>query len=156
MPLSGCVREFLRSMGIEALGVLRSVLVLIKSQLQLALDNLKIEEKVVKFMGTASSLEVELQKNLLNALNAFDKVRSLMPIDAFRDCEGINNLLRGVNNSLDVLTGGVTLFQSLTDRAKIVQFMNASIQESIQSGMDTIDEFIAFIDEAISELVGQI
>ena len=149
-----CLKEFLLSIGAEGLQVIQGILKGIEAQLELWIERKTVEQDIANAVGSKSLEEVAYQKGMTQVLGALEKIKGIMPIGQFRNCVDVNEVLGIATQAVSVTSGGLALFQSLSDRAEICQYIAATEQQTVQDIMDYIDQVNGYIDEVLNELVG--
>jgi len=151
----GCIFDVLREMGVEALEVLRSVIGGIVSVLEVYLDAMvfqKVETEIerVLMMGDLSAYTIVLNK----IKGYFAQIYDLVPIEPFRSCNELNNVLSYMRDGVGMMTGALEVLDVEATRRRAVGEVIGNLEAGVEELKNTLNDLIVVIDDVIKEKMG--
>lgn len=147
-----CLRNYLTTeLTLEALRVLRNVLITLKALLETYLQYMVIDKINIELEEFLMNLRVAPYEQFLQTVtNLVNNAASLFPPDALQDCLAAGEVMQSIYESLDRVQPLFGKLNEWNSRYKIAGQVENFYMETITETLSYIDVLIILVDDAIA------
>jgi len=105
-----------------------------------------------KLVGQETAIEKAVHNQIANQIQKIAGVMNILPINNFRDCPEITNMYNLISYELDNALAITELLNTVTDRNKVAQYIDSSLQSSEQELVNLLKGYISDLRVIVQEM----
>ena len=105
-----------------------------------------------KLVGQETAIEKVVHNQIANQIQKIAGVMNILPINNFRDCPEITNMYNLISSELDNVLAITELLNTVTDRNKVAQYIDSSLQSSEQELVNLLKGYISDLRVIVQEM----
>jgi hypothetical protein len=105
-----------------------------------------------KLVGQETDIEKAVHNQIANQIQKIAGVMNILPINNFRDCPEITNMYSLISYELDNALAITELLNTVTDRNKVAQYIDSSLQSSEQELVNLLKGYISDLRVIVQEM----